>query len=89
MYYRLYFMNTSNGHIDCAEDLQARDDQEAIDTAQPLVASMPIELWCGARKVHRFETASTRLLERYRAHKAAQKLPGSGVDLGAACATAR
>lgn len=74
MHYRLYFMNPINGHIDRAEDLLARDDREAIDTAQPMVANMPIELWCGARKVQRFETASTRLLERYRQARAAKSV---------------
>lgn len=71
-YYRIYFMNSSNGHIDRAEDLQARDDHEAIATTQPLLDGQPIELWSGTRKVHRFETPSTAFLERYRAHKHAK-----------------
>ena len=72
-YYRIYFMNSSNGHIDRAEDLQARDDQEAIATTNPLVDGQPVELWCGTRKVLRFETPSTAFLERYRAHKNANE----------------
>jgi hypothetical protein len=54
-HYRLYFMNSGSGHIDSAEDLEAGDDRAAIAAARGLVKEKPIELWCGTRKVDRFE----------------------------------
>ncbi len=68
--YRLYFMSSRNGHIERVEDLLVGDDHEAIAAAKTLVADQPIELWCEHRKVHRFETPATALLERYVAHRA-------------------
>lgn len=54
-HYRLYFMNNGSGHIDSARDLEAGDDPAAIEAAHDLVKDKAIELWCGTRKVHRFE----------------------------------
>lgn len=54
-HYRLYFMNTASGHIDIADDLESADDLAAINAAKNLLKDQPVELWCGTRKVHRFE----------------------------------
>lgn len=59
------------------ENLQARDDREAIETVRPLVESEPVELWHDTRKVHRFETPVTSVLERYRACLAQQEYQGA------------
>lgn len=69
MHYRLYFMSKKTGHIDRAENLQARDDREAIETAAGLGGDYPMELWENTRKVHRFETPSSAWLERVRVQK--------------------
>ena len=54
-YYRLYFMNPSSGHIDRSENLVARDNFEAIETAGGFRGRQPMELWCEGHKVQRFE----------------------------------
>lgn len=58
--YRLYLMNVSNGHIDSARDLTAPGDSEAIKATSGFDRRGPMELWCGGRKVHRFEAPETR-----------------------------
>jgi len=54
-HYRIYYMNTVSGHIDSAEDIDLACDEESINLAQVLSRDKPIEVWCGTRKVHRFE----------------------------------
>lgn len=54
-YYRLYFMNRSNGHIERFEQFDADDDPSAIIVADRHVGNQPLELWSGHRKVRRFE----------------------------------
>ena len=54
-YYRLYFMNRFSGHIERFEELDASGDEAACDLAATQVEETPIELWCGHRKVRRFE----------------------------------
>ena len=54
-YYRLYFMNRHNGHIDGVEDFDAAGDAEAIERADGRIARAPFELWSGAQKIHRRE----------------------------------
>ena len=54
-HYRLYFMNIRNGHIDLARDLVAADDAMATEIALDQAGLGPMELWCGGRKVRRFE----------------------------------
>ena len=54
-YYRLYFMNLFSGHIERFEEIGAASDEDAILAASSYVGPEPIELWCGHRKVHRFE----------------------------------
>jgi len=54
-YYRLYFMNRSNGHIERFEEFDAADDVSAVIVADHHVGGQPLELWSGHRKVRRFE----------------------------------
>ena len=70
-HYRLYFMNARNGHIDRVNDIQAANDEAAIEMAQPSSGPAPLELWEGLRKVHRFETPQTAFLERIQARQEA------------------
>lgn len=53
--YRLYFMNRFSGHIERFEEIEAPGDRDACDLAARHVGEEPLELWCGHRKVHRFE----------------------------------
>ena len=54
-YYRLYFMNRSNGHIERFEEFDAADDSSAVSIADGHIGDQPLELWSGHRKVQRFE----------------------------------
>jgi hypothetical protein len=54
-YYRLYFMNRSNGHIERFEEFDASDDSSSMAIADRHVGGQPLELWSGHRKVRRFE----------------------------------
>jgi hypothetical protein len=54
-HYRLYFLDPYSGHIERAEDLHAADDVGAIHRIQLRGSPEPMELWCGARKVSRFD----------------------------------
>lgn len=83
-HYRLYFMNSRNGHIDRVENLQARDDREAIETAQPLAGLQPVELWEGPRKVHRFDATQDAFLERRQPHRAPRQHQVTSVHAEAA-----
>jgi hypothetical protein len=57
VHYRLYFMDIVSGRIEDARDVEALDDQEAVKIASSLSTEQPIEIWCGAREVHRVGTA--------------------------------
>ena len=61
--YRLYLLDAHTGHINGVEQFHTADDVEAICLVQDRDDSMPTELWCGGRKVARFdgrpETASS------------------------------
>ena len=54
-YYRLYFMNKRNGHIDRFEEFEAASDEMAITRADGHVTAAPLELWSGGTKVYRLE----------------------------------
>jgi hypothetical protein len=54
-YYRLYFLNPHTGHIERAEDFHSADDVEAICLVNQRSDPVPTELWCGGRKVSRFD----------------------------------
>jgi hypothetical protein len=53
--YRLYRMNPHNGHIEGVEDFHSGDDVEAILLVQGRPQRAPAELWCGERKILRFD----------------------------------
>ena len=54
-FYRLYFMNPRNGHIERFESIAAEGDAAAMMAADAHQGRQPMELWCGGRKVARFE----------------------------------
>ena len=62
--YRLYRMNPHSGHIEGVEEFHSGDDVEAILLVQNRPRPVPVELWCGGRKVMRLdalpEAASVR-----------------------------
>ena len=80
-YYRLYFMNPSSGHIDRSENLVARDNFEAIETARAFRGRQPMELWHEGYKVHRFEagdeTFDRRSLNRQAAGASSRRASSS------------
>jgi hypothetical protein len=54
-YYRLYFMNPGDGHIQRFEDFVELNDRAALTRAEQKLDGQPLELWQEARKVRRFE----------------------------------
>jgi hypothetical protein len=53
--YRLYLLDPHTGHIDGVEQFHTSDDVEAICMVQDRRDTIPTELWCGGRKVARFD----------------------------------
>ena len=53
--YRLYLLNSFSGHIDGVEDIHSADDLGAIALVTEQVRAQPAELWCGGRKICRFD----------------------------------
>lgn len=53
--YRLYLLDSHNGHIIGVEEIHSADDPGAIAQATEHPRGMPTELWCGGRKVCRFD----------------------------------
>lgn len=53
--YRLYLLNTRSGHIEGVEEFHSADDVEAACLVDQRQRRVPTELWCGARKVARFD----------------------------------
>ena len=65
--YRLYFMDGFSGHIIRFRELHALTDDAAISLATQSSTTAPMELWCGHRKVMRWEAdtpPSTRTASR-------------------------
>jgi hypothetical protein len=54
-YYRLYFFNLGNGHIDQFHEFEASTDMAAIVCAGDWRDLGAMELWSGGRKVKRWE----------------------------------
>lgn len=54
-YYRLYFLHPSSDRILRFAEFEASDDGAAIALAADHEDGPPRELWCGGRKVKRFE----------------------------------
>jgi hypothetical protein len=55
VYYRLYFMDRSSGHIDHFRELEARDDESALAAAEGLRSGSPMELWNRHRKLKHWD----------------------------------
>ena len=53
--YRLYLLNAHSGHIDGVEEFHSADDVEAACLVDRRQRRVPTELWCGARKIARFD----------------------------------
>lgn len=66
-YYRLYFMNARNGHIDRFAEFEAPDHEAAIALAAEHEGAQPLELWCQHTKVRRFEPVAAPLARPLRA----------------------
>ena len=66
--YRLYFMNTFNGHIERFEEVESEQDADAVAHALDQQGPLAMELWCEHRKVARFEAVNlaTHLLAQRR-----------------------
>jgi hypothetical protein len=52
--YRAYIVGEDGHFLDC-EARRWMDDRQAVEWAKQLVASYPIELWCGGRFVAKLE----------------------------------
>jgi hypothetical protein len=50
-WYRLYHLNSQNGHVDRAEEIFAADDVAATYDLQQRKSDHPLELWEERRKV--------------------------------------
>jgi hypothetical protein len=55
IYYRLYFMDRYNGHIDHFREFEADSDEAALELAQHWQDGSPMELWNRHRKLKRWE----------------------------------
>jgi hypothetical protein len=54
-YYRLYFMDTSSGHIEHFREFEAADDDAATSVAEGWHEGGPMELWKRGRKLKRWD----------------------------------
>lgn len=54
-YYRLYFFNGGSGPISDFDEFEVLDDDAAIAAAERCRRMAAKELWCGGRKVKRWE----------------------------------
>ena len=54
-YYRLYFLDGHSGHIHEFREFETEDDVAALAQASAWRSISPMELWCGGRKVRRWE----------------------------------
>jgi hypothetical protein len=82
--YRLYLMNPHSGHIEGVEEFHSGDDVEAILLVQGRQRNVPVELWCGARKVIHVDAPPEAVAARgaiaRRPDRKAAPAPGSGQD---------
>ena len=53
--YRLYLLDTFSGHINAVEEIHSADDLGAIALVTEHKRDVPSELWCGGRKICRFD----------------------------------
>ena len=54
--YRLYLLDPHSGHINGVEEFHSADDIEAICLSSQREREVPSELWCGGRKITRFDS---------------------------------
>jgi len=59
LYYRLYFMDRFNGHIDHYREFEAESDDAAVAIALGWREDRPMELWNLGRKLRRWEIEPT------------------------------
>ena len=57
--YRIDFIDARSGRAVRVADIEAGDDGEAIRLAAMQDSSESMELWCGARKICRFEARAS------------------------------
>ena len=57
-YYRLYFMDRFNGHIDHFREFEAENDETALTISEGWQEDRPMELWSGQRKLKHWDEAS-------------------------------
>jgi hypothetical protein len=53
-YYRLYRLSGSEGRFIGFEEIEADDDVAAVRAAGAHFGPLPLELWCGKRRVKSF-----------------------------------
>ena len=58
VYYRLYQLRGPRNEVERFEEFEASDDAAAIERGESFRALNPMELWCGHRKVRRWEKLS-------------------------------
>ena len=58
LYYRLYRISGPEERFVGFEEINAADDSDAVQAAEAFAGEEPLELWCGARKVHSIPAAS-------------------------------
>jgi hypothetical protein len=56
-YYRLYFMDRFNGHIDHFREFEAESDDRAVAIAEQWRNDTAMELWNRHRKLKRWDEA--------------------------------
>lgn len=61
--YRLYLLGSA-GHVERVEDIEARDDEEAIATASTGRAEVRRALWCGPCLIGEWNAAQPRKTTR-------------------------
>ena len=54
-YYRLYFLDRFNGHIEHFREFEAEDDAAALVIAEDWRESQPMELWNRHRKLKHWD----------------------------------
>jgi hypothetical protein len=55
LYYRLYFFDGFNGHIDQFREFEAEDDTAAVALAEQWSSGGPMELWHRERRLKRWD----------------------------------
>lgn len=58
LHYRLVFLKAPEGPVTGVEEIDARDDVEAVHVAGERTGPDMIEVWCEKRRVKRFAAAA-------------------------------